>query len=48
MCMHVCMLHVWVYMGVGRRIKSNKMLLVEFLEIKTIYFYIKEFTNSGR
>lgn len=36
MCMHVCMLHVWVYVGVKTCIKSNKMLLVEFLETKFI------------
>lgn len=45
-CLHAACLGV--YGGGKTCIKSNRMLLVEFLEIKTIYFYIKEFTNSGR
>lgn len=45
--MYVCMLHVCVCVGVTTYIKSDRMLLVKFLEVINDVFLLKQFADSG-
>jgi len=44
MCVACCM---FVYVGVKIYIRSDRMLLVKFLEV-IMFFFFKQFADSGR